>query len=256
MSVVTLHDGVALEVRRIPGAGAETLVFLHEGLGSVSAWGAFPARVAEATGLPALVYSRRGYGRSSPLAGPRHARFMHDEAFDVLPELLRSENIAAPLLVGHSDGATIALLYAARHPDASGVVAMAPHLLVEPLTLESIRAAKTAFEDGDLRAQLERHHGDNVDDAFWGWNRVWLSSEFRTFHIEAELAAVTAPVLAIQGRDDPYGTLAQLDGLQRSVSGPLTVDILDACGHSPHRERAEATLAAIGDFVSRFRRRG
>ena len=256
MSRVVLPDGVALEVSRIPGAGPETLVFLHEGLGSVSAWRDFPARVAEATGLPALVYSRRGYGRSAPLSGPRHARFMHDEAFEVLPALLRAENVAAPFLVGHSDGATIALLYAARHPGAAGVVAMAPHLFVEPLTLQSIRAARTAFEDGDLRARLERHHGDNVDDAFWGWNRVWLSDEFRSFHVEAELAAVTAPVLAIQGRDDPYGTLAQLDGLQRSVSGPLTVDILDACGHSPHRERAEATLAAIGDFVSRFRSRG
>lgn len=256
MSHVVLPDGVFLEVRRIAGAGPETLVFLHEGLGSVSAWRDFPARVAEATGLPALVYSRRGYGRSARLSGPRHARFMHDEAFEVLPRLLRAENIAAPLLVGHSDGATIALLYAARHTDVVGVVAMAPHLFVEPLTLTSIRAAKEAFEKGDLRARLERHHGANVDDAFWGWNRVWLSDEFRGFHIEAELAAVTAPVLAIQGRDDPYGTLAQLDGLQRCVSGPLTVDILDACGHSPHRERAEATLAAIGDFVSRFRSRG
>ncbi len=256
MSEVVLPDGVALEVSRIAGSGPETLVFLHEGLGSVSAWRDFPARVAHATGLPALVYSRRGYGRSSPLAGPRHARFMHDEAFEVLPHLLVAENVTTPFLVGHSDGATIALLHAARHLGVAGVVAMAPHLFVEPLTLASIRAAKEAFENGDLRARLVRHHGDNVDDAFWGWNRVWLSDEFRAFHIEAELAAITAPVLAIQGRDDPYGTLAQLDGLQRTVSGPLTVDILDACGHSPHRERADATLAAVVDFVGRFRARG
>jgi pimeloyl-ACP methyl ester carboxylesterase len=245
----------SLEVRRIGGSGAETLVFLHEGLGSVSAWRDFPDRVAAATGLPALVYSRRGYGSSTALAAPRHARFMHDEAWDVLPRLLALEDVHRPFLVGHSDGATIALLYATRTTELAGVVAMAPHVFVEELTLRSIREAKVAYEEGELRARLLRHHGDNVDDAFWGWHRVWLSPEFRSFHIEAELAAVTAPVLAIQGRDDAYGTLAQLDALQRSLSGPLTVDLLDACGHAPHRDRPDATLGAIVDFVHRFRTR-
>jgi pimeloyl-ACP methyl ester carboxylesterase len=242
-------EGARLEVRVIAAASAAatTLVFLHEGLGSVSLWRDFPDRVARATGLGAVVYSRRGYGRSEPAPLPRGVDFMHREAWDVLPALLRACAIERPLLVGHSDGASIALLYAARHPVAR-VAAMAPHVFVEDVCVTSIAGAARAYAAGELRARLARHHAD-VDNAFHGWADVWLSPEFRAWNIEDEVARVAAPLLVIQGRDDEYGTLAQVAAIAARARGPVDALALARCGHSPHRDRPEAVLAAIAAFV-------
>lgn len=239
-----------IEARQIAGAGDTTLVFLHEGLGSVTLWRDFPDRVAHAVGLPALVYSRRGYGGSSSIALPRPVRFMHDEAA-FLPEVLAAAGIGRSILVGHSDGASIALLHAAARPAGlRGLAVLAPHVLVEELSIASIAKARVAYETTDLRAKLERHHGANVDVAFRGWNDVWLAPAFRAWNIEDEVANIRVPCAVIQGRDDEYGTLAQVESIRARVPG-AEVTVLDACGHSPHRDRPAATLAAIEALVRR-----
>jgi pimeloyl-ACP methyl ester carboxylesterase len=221
-----------------------TLVFLHEGLGSVSLWRDFPAQVAAATGRRALVYSRLGYGASDPIVPPRPLTYMHDEAA-LLPAILDAAGIAGAILIGHSDGASIALIHAATGaPRIRSLVLLAPHVFVEPLSVTSITAARAAFVEGDLRARLARHHRD-VDGAFWGWNRAWLDPGFRTWNLEALLPAIRAPTMIIQGNDDAYGTLAQVDAIARQLAGPVEAVILDACGHSPHRDQPAATLAAI-----------
>ncbi|HKY95003.1 MAG TPA: alpha/beta fold hydrolase, partial [Kiloniellales bacterium] len=203
-------DGVRLEVRRLAGTRpGPTLIFLHEGLGSVALWRDFPDKVAAATGLPVVVYSRRGYGRSDPRAESYAPDFMHREALDVLPKLLAALGIERPLLVGHSDGASIALIHASRHPVA-GVVALAPHVFVEAITVAAIAKAADAARDTDLLQRLGRHHA-RPDHAFWGWNDIWLLPAFRDWTIEDVLPAIQAPVLAIQGEDDEYGTMAQID---------------------------------------------
>ncbi len=245
-----------LEYRWLPPRrpGRPSLVFLHEGLGALALWRDFPARVAAASGCATLVYSRRGYGRSSPLPGPRDVDYMHREGQVVLPALLAALDIDDPLLIGHSDGASIALLYAgtpaaraARPP--RGLVLMAPHLFVEDLTVASIAEAKRAYAETDLRQRLARHHAD-VDGAFRGWNDIWLHPDFRAWNIEAVLPQVTCPILAIQGLDDQYGTLAQLDALERGATGPVARLELPDCRHSPQRDQAAATEAAILDFIS------
>jgi pimeloyl-ACP methyl ester carboxylesterase len=234
------------ECRTIAGS-SPTIVFLHEGLGCMAMWHDFPDRVADAVGLGAFVYSRAGYGASEPIALPRSPRFMHEEAFEKLPALLASHGIERPILVGHSDGASIALLYASRAPVAK-VVVLAPHLFVEPLSVESIARAKVAYETGDLRNRLARYHGANVDIAFRGWNDVWLSAEFeRTFHLEDDVARIEAPVLAIQGRQDEYGTLAQMERI--ATRGQVARIVLEDCKHAPHRDRPIETLEAIARFV-------
>ena len=241
--------GAEVEVRSIAGAGDLTLAFLHEGLGSVGLWRDFPDRVAAALGLPALVYSRRGYGGSSPVPLPRPTRFMHDEAA-FLPAVLEASGVRRALLVGHSDGASIALLYAGLRPDdLAGVVAMAPHVFVEDLSIASIEKARTAYETTDLRKRLERHHGANVDVAFRGWNDVWLSPAFRAWNIEREVANIAVPLAVIQGRDDEYGTLAQVESIRAHVPG-TKVTVIDKCGHSPHKDQPAATLAAIVELVN------
>lgn len=240
--------GDEIEARSIAGAGDVTLVFLHEGLGSVSLWRDFPDQVAAGLGLPALVYSRRGYGGSSPVSLPRPTRFMHDEAA-YLPRVLEAAGVHRALLVGHSDGASIALLYAALRPtNLVGVVAIAPHVFVEDLSIANIENAKVAYETTELRSRLERHHGANVDIAFRGWNDVWLSPDFRAWNIEQDVARITVPCAVIQGRDDEYGTLAQVESIRERIPG-TRVTVIDACGHSPHKDRPTATLAAIVDFV-------
>lgn len=227
-----------------------TLVFLHEGLGSVSLWRDFPQRVAEATALPALVYSRVGYGRSTTLDAPRTPLYMHDEALTTLPALLDALGIAVPILIGHSDGASIALIHAGSGArPVRSLIALAPHVFVEDLSIAGIEQARLAYEGSDLRMKLGRYHAD-VDSAFRGWNDIWLSPAFRDWNIEAVLPRVACPLLLIQGRDDEYGTLAQLDAIERGVSGPVERVELDDCGHSPHRDQPEATLAAITDFIS------
>jgi pimeloyl-ACP methyl ester carboxylesterase len=214
-------------------------------------WRDFPARLAEATGLGALVYSRGGYGRSDPVALPRPLRFMHDEALVSLPEVLDAAGVREAILVGHSDGASIALVHAAR-PDSGRIRALvleAPHVFCEELSVRSIAAAAERYRDGDLRRALERHHGSNVDVAFWGWNRAWLDPGFRDWSIEESLPFVLVPVLLIQGEDDEYGTPRQLDVIEARSGGPVERLMLARCGHSPHRDQPERTLVAMTAFV-------
>jgi pimeloyl-ACP methyl ester carboxylesterase len=241
-------DAVRLEIRRIAGAKpGPTLVFLHEGLGSVGLWRDFPDKVAAATGLPALLYSRRGYGRSDPRAAGYASDFMHREALDVLPRLLAQLGIERPLLVGHSDGASIALIHASRHAVA-GVVALAPHVFVEAISVAAIAKAADAARDTDLLKRLGRYH-ERPDHAFWGWNDIWLLPAVRDWNIEDVLPLIQAPVLTIQGEDDEYGTMAQIDAIERGVAAPFErLDLAD-CKHSPHRDQEQAVLNAIVIFA-------
>lgn len=227
------------------------LVFLHEGLGSTALWKTFPDRVAEATGAPAFVFSRYGYGKSDRLTQARAVDYMHREALDTLPEVLAQAGIANPVLIGHSDGASIALIHAgaAKWP-VRGVVAMAPHAFVEDLTVASIAQAKVTFETSDLAQKLGRYHDDPVS-TFRGWNDIWLHPDFRQWNIESYLPGVACPVLLIQGADDQYGTLAQIEAITRHVRGPVEQVILPDCGHSPHVDQKEATLEAIAKFAAR-----
>lgn len=226
-----------------------TLVFLHEGLGSVSLWRDFPARIARATGCRTLVYSRHGYGHSDLLAAPRRPDYMEVEALAVLPEVLRRLDIERPVLVGHSDGGSIALIHAGRF-DCAGVVAMAPHLFVEPMSIDGIRETVRVFETTDLAARLARHHQDPVR-TFRGWSDIWLSPEFRDWNIEGYLAGVRCPILAIQGEDDEYATLVHLERLGQLATGAPEVDLIELadCRHSPHRDQPEAVAAAIAGFI-------
>ena len=246
--------GREIEVRMIPGAatGCPPLVFLHEGLGSVSLWRDFPDHVARKVGAPAMIYSRFGYGKSDGLKGPRTPRFMHDEALEVLPALLDTLGIEAPILIGHSDGASIALIHAAASGRAtSGLVLMAPHVMVEPICIENIARVTETYERTDLKARLARHHR-NVDDAFLGWARIWLDPRFRTWSLAKEASALTVPTLLIQGEDDAYGTLAQLDAIGEVAKGPVRRLVLRDCGHSPQRDQEAAVLEAVAAFVTRL----
>ena len=244
-------NGVELEVRKIArSAAASPIVFLHEGLGSVSLWTQrgidWPQQVCDATGRAGVVYSRRGYGQSEPTARDLPADYMHREAWEVLPALLGALQIDKPVLLGHSDGATIALLYASRYP-VSACIALAPHVLVEDVAVTAIAAAKTAFESGGLRDRLARHHSD-VDGAFRQWNDVWLSAAFRSFDIREDCRRITAPLLLIQGLDDEYGTLQQLDEI--ALAAPHAVRLhLASCGHSPQRDQPEKTREAVTHFL-------
>ena len=226
------------------------MVFLHEGLGSIRQWRDFPQRVAEATGLSALVYDRYGYGQSDVLAEPRRTvRFMHDEALTGLPELLSSLKIENPILVGHSDGASIALIHAGAAHAVRGVVAMAPHVFIEPICLSSIRKAAQTFETTDLPQRLGRYHRD-VRKTFYGWADVWLDPEFEGWDIRGDfLPGVRCPVLAIQGHDDEYGTMAQLDEIARRVKAPCELLKLDRCGHAPFRDQPDAVASKVSAFV-------
>ena len=224
------------------------VVFLHEGLGSISMWRDFPQRFCEAHGLRGLVFSRYGYGRSTPKPpGERWTPdFMHAQAHEVLPALFGELGIDRPWLFGHSDGASIALLHAARF-DAAGVIAVAPHLFVEDVSIANIEKARDAYAATDLRARLARHHAD-PDSAFRGWNDVWLSSAFRDWNIEAEIGTIRCPVLAVQGEDDEYGTLAQIRAVARRL--PKTrLFVIPRCGHSPHRDQPDALADAAARFI-------
>ncbi len=226
-----------------------TLVFLHEGLGSLSQWKDFPAQLCAAAGCRGLVFSRPGYGRSSPRREPWPQDYLQRQARTLLPACFAAlglEADARPYLVGHSDGASLALLYAAYYPQrVCGLLAMAPHLFVEPITLAGLRAARTAYEDGGLRRALERHHAD-ADSAFYGWNDAWLAPGFASdWNIEAELRGrLACPVLALQGVDDEYATLAQLDAIA-ALHAATTVCVLEQCGHAPQRDQPEALRRAI-----------
>jgi len=236
-----------IEIARSP---RPTLVFLHEGLGSVAMWRDFPGRVAHATNCSAIAYSRYGYGNSDPLVEPRTVRYMHDEALVALPELLDRLAIERPILVGHSDGGSIALIHAgAAARPATAVVTMAAHVLVEDVSIASIAAARTAYETTDLRARLARYHAD-VESAFRGWNRIWLAPEFRGWNIEECLPRVACPVLAIQGEDDEYGTMEQMRRIGAQVPDVELLRLED-CRHSAHKDQPEAVIEAVTRFVDR-----
>ena len=243
------HAAVGIDDPRAP-----LMVFLHEGLGSLAMWRDFPQRLCSALGFRGLVYSRPGYGRSTPRP-PEEAwdlDFMHRQALEVLPALLNSLKVVAPYwLFGHSDGGSISLLHAAHLPrSVAGAIVLAPHIVVEDLSVESIAKAKIAYETTDLRQRLARYH-DDVDSAFWGWNRIWLHPPFRAWSIEAEIAAITCPLLAVQGLDDEYGTLEQIRGIARRVPQTQLLELPD-CGHSPHRDQPNALVEAVQRFVQRF----
>jgi pimeloyl-ACP methyl ester carboxylesterase len=233
---------------------APLLVFLHEGLGSLAMWKDFPQPLCDAVGCRGLVWSRPGYGRSTPRAAEEawDLDFMHRQAHEVLPALLRALDVdterAPPWLFGHSDGGTIALLYAARFPRrVAGAIVVAPHILVEDLSVASIEKARQAYLETDLRGRLAKYH-DDPDSAFWGWNRIWLHPPFRAWSIEAEIAAITCPLLAVQGVDDEYGTLEQIRGIARRVPQTELLELPD-CGHSPHRDQPQALIAAVSRFM-------
>lgn len=251
--------GLSLEVQAIPApaesdddAARAPLVFLHEGLGSVAQWRGWPAQLCAATKRAGWLYSRRGYGRSSPVPDVRGAGrlgpdYLHHQALQVLPQLLQRLGLRQPILVGHSDGASIALIHAAHHPVTACVV-MAPHVMAQEVSLAAIRQARDEFETGTLRQRLARFH-DDVDSAFWQWNDAWLSPAFMAFDIRAECRAITAPLLAIQGLDDEYASLAHLHELQRAAPQTHLLE-LPACGHTPQRDQPEAVNAAIGAFLA------
>lgn len=264
-SKISIH-GIDLEYThhrpQAPHHSPHTLVFLHEGLGSVALWRDWPAQLCQRLGCAGLVYSRQGYGQSAPVPdvrgpsrtiGEPHQRqgrllpdYLHREALEVLPALLHTLGLERPVLLGHSDGGSIALIHASRFEVAACVV-MAPHVMVEDLSIEAITAAQHAFEHGPLRQRLAPFHAD-VDNAFWQWNDVWLSEAFRRFDIRPELHTIQAPVLAIQGENDPYGTMAQIDDIASALAQTQLLK-LPQCGHSPHRDQPEVVAQAIADFL-------
>ncbi|HPQ95748.1 MAG: alpha/beta hydrolase [Thiothrix sp.] len=248
---------VSIEYCRVgnPDPAAPLLVFLHEGLGSVSMWRDFPQTLCSTLGWRGLVYSRPAYGRSTPRAADEcwDVDFMHRQAFEVLPALLTALAIDVehqpPWLLGHSDGGSIALLHAARFPQrVGGLIVLAPHILVEDLTIRSIEQAKDVYQQTDLRDKLARHH-DDPDSAFWGWNNIWLHPPFRDWSIEDEITTIQCPVLAVQGVDDEYGTMEQIHGIARRVPQTELVALPD-CGHSPHRDQSEELTRRIAAFIN------
>jgi pimeloyl-ACP methyl ester carboxylesterase len=243
------HAWIARERRKAP-----LMVFLHEGLGSLAMWRDFPQRLCDAIGARGLVYSRPGYGRSTPRAAQEAwgLDFMHRQAHEVLPELLAVLGVDArrepPWLFGHSDGGSIALLYAARLPgQVAGAIVLAPHIRVEDLSVASIEKARDAYLQTDLPQRLARYH-DDPDSAFWGWNRIWLHPPFRQWSIEAEIGSIGCPLLAVQGLDDEYGTLEQIRGIARRVPHTELLELAD-CGHSPHRDQPDWLIGAVVAFV-------
>jgi pimeloyl-ACP methyl ester carboxylesterase len=242
-----------LEYRMIGPAPADapTIVMLHEGLGSAALWGDFPDRLQAATGLGVFVYSRAGYGASSPVLLPRPLDYMHVEALEVLPELLDAIGLRRGLLLGHSDGASIVAIYAGAHQDhrVQGVVMIAPHFIVEEMGMASIAETRKAYETSDLKSKLRRWHGD-VDNAFYGWSDAWLDPKFRDWDISEYLAYIRVPVAILQGADDRYGTIRQIEIAQEECYCPVDVTMMAGAGHSLHREAPGATLEAISEFAN------
>jgi pimeloyl-ACP methyl ester carboxylesterase len=241
--------GHRLEYERFEGAGGPTLVFLHEGLGCVTRWRDFPRFLARETGCPAVVYSRAGYGQSDRAPLPRPLSFMHDEARGALPEVLELLHIDEAILIGHSDGASIALIHAGDSgTKVRGLILEAPHVFVEDICIASIAQLRAEWGQTDLREKLARHHAD-VDGMFRGWADAWLEPAFRQWNLEAYLPGIRVPVMVIQGEQDQYGTAAQVDAICTQVSGPCEQRMLPDCGHSPHRDKPGETLAAMARFI-------
>ncbi len=251
--------GRSLEYQLIPAHQIDrpTLVFLHEGLGSVAMWRDFPARVAQLTGCRTLIWSRTGYGQSSPLPAPRTARYMHEEALDVMPALFARLGIERPVLIGHSDGGSIALIHAGAYPErVAGLVVLAPHEFVEEKALAGIRQAGELYAASDWRERLGRYHRD-PDAVFRAWHDTWLSPAFRDWNIEEYLPAIRCPVLAIQGEDDEYATMRQIEAIAEAAPGGAgggDIDLLRLadCRHTPQRDQTDAVLAAIAAFLERL----
>jgi pimeloyl-ACP methyl ester carboxylesterase len=233
-------------------AGAPVVVFLHEGLGSITQWKDFPEALCDRAGYGGLIYSRQGYGRSDPLVS-LPPRFMHHEALDVLPKILDAFALAEPVLWGHSDGGSIALILAASGKVApAALILEAPHVFVEDVTVARIARIHAAYRPSGLRARLERHHGRNVDRLFESWTRTWLSDEFRTWNIEECLPSVTCPTFVLQGADDEYGTRAQVDAIVAGVAGPVSSLLIDDCGHAPHVDQRDAVIESSVRFLQQF----
>jgi pimeloyl-ACP methyl ester carboxylesterase len=252
MSVVSVGRG-DIEYELWPattGGDDAPLVFLHEGLGSIALWRTFPGAVHEATGRTTVVFSRHGHGGSAVVAEPRSPGYMHHEALEVLPELLHRLGLERPVLVGHSDGASIAIIYTgARLGAVTGLVLLAPHVFVEDRSVAGIEAARTAYQTSDLPARMARYHTD-ADATFWRWNRVWLSPEFRAWNITEYLPAIDCPVLVVQGEDDEYGTMAQVDAIEHGVAGTDVERLaLAGCRHAPHLDRPIETTEAVVRFI-------
>ena len=248
-------DGRRIEYVRLPSShpreNAPAMIFLHEGLGSLSMWRDFPQQVADACGCEAIVYSRHGYGRSDPLTGKRLPGFMHHEARVCLPQLLDQLAVERPILFGHSDGASIALINAGTAPTPlTATVVMAPHVLVEDISIESIRKARDAYLSTDLKIRLGKYH-DDPDSAFWGWNDIWLDPAFRDWNIEDCLPGIACPVLAIQGEDDEYGAMDQIERIARQCRDVELVKLAD-CRHSPHKDQPQQVIATVAEFVARI----
>ncbi len=234
---------------------APTIVMLHEGLGSAALWGTFPDELAAATGAGVLVYSRAGYGKSSPGTLPRTVRFMHEEATDVLPRVLDAIGFQRGILLGHSDGASIAAIYGGSVQDhrVRGLVLVAPHFFTEEMGLAEIRRARDAFAAGRLREKLKRWHAD-VDCAFRSWSEPWLDPEFAKWDITEALGYIRVPILIVQGEHDQYGTLRQLEAAERECFCPVETAVLPGIRHDPPREAPERTLAVVSEFIHRLLR--
>ncbi|MBT3226516.1 MAG: alpha/beta hydrolase [Deltaproteobacteria bacterium] len=233
---------------------APTLVFLHEGLGCVTMWRDFPARLSAATGCSALVYSRSGYGRSDPCALPRPIHFMHHEGQKILPELIKLTGIRQCILVGHSDGGSIAIIYAGNKTAIPllGLITESAHVFCEEKTVQSIRRTREMFKNGNLRSKLQKYHGDNIDCAFWGWNDVWLDPDFKHWNLEEYVPGIKVPMLVIQGEDDEYGSPAQVESISR-FAGAAEVLMLSNCRHNPHQEQEVAVFEAMKNFICRIK---
>ncbi|WP_166299410.1 alpha/beta fold hydrolase [Bradyrhizobium sp. 2S1] len=245
-------DGAELEYRMIGPMPekAPTIVMLHEGLGCVGLWGDFPEKLQAATGVGVFAYSRAGYGASSPAKLPRPVDYMHREALDVLPKLLDRIGFRRGLLLGHSDGGSIAAIYAGSHQDhrLHGLALIAPHFIVEDISVKSIAETKTAYQTTNLKEKLARWHND-VDSTFYGWNDAWLDAKFRDWDISDYLAYIRVPVLIVQGAEDQYGTMRQVEIAQEECYCPVDVAVIEGAGHSPHREAAAVTLDAVTEFA-------
>lgn len=242
-----------IEAERVDGK-LPAIVLLHEGLGSIAAWRDWPAELARESGQSVLAYSRFGYGASSPSSFPRPVEYMHEEARDVLPHVLDASHIERSILVGHSDGASIAILHAggaAPHASVEGLVLMSPHVFVEDISIASIEHTRDLFATTDLKPRLAKYHRD-VEHAFWGWNRVWLDPAFRSWNIESFVPKIRVPMLLVQEEHDPYGTLAQIDAIERAATAPTKRLILPGNGHSPWREARAETTRAVAGFARSF----
>lgn len=253
MKHIVIH-GLKLEYRDFPATaeGRPTLLLLHEGLGCVSMWRHFPEKLAAATGCRLIVWSRAGYGGSEAYPEPRTPRYMHREGEEMLPALIAALEIERPLLIGHSDGGSIALIFAGAFPDVPlGVAVMAPHEFVEEVTLAGIREARAAWQTTDLPKKLARYHHAQTERVFSDWNDAWLSPAFRDWNIEAYLTKIRCPVLAIQGEGDEYATMRQIDAIADRIPGTQLLKLAH-CGHSPHRDQEELVLAALAAFAAKF----